>query len=152
MYTKISLFIIVDDDPISNFISKKLILKANLDADVQSFTESVEGLNYVLSTLAKPQEGTAVLLLDINMPALTGWQFMERLETKGSIVDERLLIYILSSSIDPADLSKAKDNPHICDYIMKPLTLEIVKSFDAMCVKRNGDLGLNDIELDTFSL
>ena len=60
---------------------------------------------------------------------MTGWQFLERLENEGAVVSERLLIYILSSSVDIADKEKAEVNPHIKDYIMKPLTAQEVHLF-----------------------
>lgn len=130
MIIKHTHFIIVDDDPINNFITKRVITNIRPHADVITFTEPEEGLDYVLSTFTKPNDGKAILLLDINMPTMTGWQFMERLEHEGAIVGERLLIYILSSSIDAADKERAEVNPHIKDYIMKPLTAEGVLSFD----------------------
>ncbi len=55
---------------------------------------------------------------------------MERLENEGAVVSERPLIYILSSSVDIADKEKAEVNPHIKDYIMKPLTAEGVLAFN----------------------
>lgn len=122
-------FIIVDDDPINNFITKGVIMEMISHASVITFTDPQEGLDYVLSTLAKPNNGQAILLLDINMPTMTGWQIMERLEHEGTVVSERLLIYLLSSSIDPADRERAKVTFQISDYIMKPLTAKAVLSF-----------------------
>ena len=123
-------FIIVDDDPINNFITKKVITNISPHAEVVTFTKPEEGLDYVQSIFAKPLSDKAILLLDINMPTMTGWQFMKRLEHEGAIVSERLLIYILSSSIDAADKERAEVNPHIKDYIMKPLTAEGVLAFN----------------------
>lgn len=121
-------FIIVDDDPINNFITKGVITAMISHAYVVTFTDPEQGLDYVLATLARPDSGQAILLLDINMPTMTGWQIMERLEHEGTVVGERLLIYLLSSSIDPADQERAKVNLQISDYIMKPLTAEAVLS------------------------
>ncbi len=121
-------FIIVDDDPINNFITKKVITKISPNAFVIAFTEPEEGLDYILSIFAKPFNDKAILLLDINMPTMTGWQFLERLENEGAVVSERLLIYILSSSVDTTDKGKAEVNPHIKDYIKKPLTTKTVLS------------------------
>lgn len=129
MITKHPHFIIVDDDSVSNFITKRMIVKVIPNAEVITFTESEKGLDYVLSLFAEPNDGKVILLLDINMPNITGWQFMERLELEGTLVSERLLTYILSSSVDATDLERAKVNPHISDYIMKPLTAEVALSF-----------------------
>lgn len=60
---------------------------------------------------------------------MTGWQLMERLEHEGTLVGGRLLIYLLSSSIDPADKERAKVNFQISDFNLKPLTVEAVLSF-----------------------
>jgi CheY-like chemotaxis protein len=129
MITKHPYFIIVDDDPINNFITERMIVKVVPNAEVVTFTESKKGLDYVLSLFAEPNYGKVILLLDINMPNITGWQFMERLELEGTLVSDRLLIYILSSSVDASDLERAKVNPHISDYIMKPLTAEVALLF-----------------------
>ncbi len=129
MITKQPHFIIVDDDPINNFITKKVITKISPNAFVIAFTEPEEGLDYILSIFAKPFNDKAILLLDINMPTMTGWQFMEVLEKKGSIVSERLLIYILSSSVDTSDREKAEVNLHVKDYIIKPLTAQQIHLF-----------------------
>ncbi len=122
-------FIIVDDDPINNIITKRIITKYRPQADIVTFTEPEKGLDYVLSALSKPDKDNAILLLDINMPNMTGWEFMERLEQESTLVGEGLLIYILSSSIDAADIERARVNPHIRDYIMKPLTAEVIHTF-----------------------
>ncbi len=132
MITKQPHFIIVDDDPINNFITKKVITKISPNAFVIAFTEPEDGLDYILSIFAKPFKDKAILLLDINMPAMTGWQFMEVLEKKGSIVNERLSTYILSSSVDPADKERARVNLQISDYIMKPLSHEAVLSISSI--------------------
>ena len=63
---------------------------------------------------------------------MTGWQFMEILEQKEPAVSARLLVYILSSSVDPSDKERAKVNLQISDYIMKPLTHDTIISIDLM--------------------
>ncbi len=125
-------FIIVDDNPINNLITKRIITKYSPQADMISFTEPEIGLDYVLSVLSKSDKNNSILLLDINMPDMTGWQFMERLEHESTLVGERLLIYILSSSIDAADIERARVNPHISDFIMKPLTHDAIISIHSM--------------------
>lgn len=129
MITKHPYFIIVDDDPINNFITERMIVKVIPNAEVVTFTESEKGLDYVLSLFAKGNEGKVILLLDINMPNITGWQFIVRLEREGVLVSDQLIIYILSSSVDGADRERAKNDPHIIDYIIKPLTAEVALSF-----------------------
>lgn len=127
-------FILVDDDAISNFITKRVIMENSPQAKVISFTEPEKGLECVLSLFKKPKEDKAILLLDINMPSMTGWEFMEILEQKEPAVSERLLVYILSSSVNPADKERAGVNLQISDYIMKPLTNDAIISILSMKV------------------
>lgn len=126
METKHSRFIIVDDDPINNFITERVIKNISPQAEVKTFTQPEEGLDYVISTFAKADNGKAILLLDVNMPTMTGWQFIEHLEHEGIVDKDKLLIDILSSSVDPADQERARMHPLIREFIMKPLSPEAV--------------------------
>jgi CheY-like chemotaxis protein len=128
MKPRYSSFIIIDDDPINNRICEKIIQKVIPDAEVITFTEPHAGFEYVKSTRQKPTIGKAILLLDINMPTMTGWEFMEQFEQLDTTLKERFLIYILSSSVNPADIEKAKSNKKIIDYIEKPLSASLVQS------------------------
>jgi CheY-like chemotaxis protein len=128
MKSKILNVIVVDDDSINNFITKRVIMEGSPNANVMTFTDPEQGLEYVLSIIREPSESKAILLLDINMPKMTGWQFMEHLKKEGPVVTEKLLIYILSSSIQPEDRERAKMDLRISDYIMKPITIKDIRS------------------------
>lgn len=117
-------FVVVDDDPINNKICKFVIRDSIPDADVISFTDPEKGLAFLRSEFSKPSVGTAILFLDINMPTMTGWEFMELYEQEDTIIKDQLSIYIMSSSVNPKDWEKAKINPNIMDFIEKPLTEE----------------------------
>jgi two-component system chemotaxis response regulator CheY len=67
----------------------------------------------------KPQ---TVLFLDINMPVLTGWDFLAAFEKFSATVKERIKIYMLSSSVDQRDKDRAASNQYVKDYIVKPLS------------------------------
>ena len=121
-------FIVVDDDPVNNSICRKVITRIFPNADVMTFTEPETGLAYIISTFSKPNVGRAILFLDINMPTMTGWEFIERFEKFGTTIKEQLYIYVLSSSVNSVDKEKAKHNRNIVDYIEKPLSLSIVES------------------------
>jgi len=120
--------IIVDDDPINNMICKKVIIKTIPKADIISFTEPEAGLVYLLSMFENKQAAKAILFLDINMPTITGWEFIDQLVAGGIKINVQLFIYILSSSVNPTDKEKAKINNNVVDYIEKPLSVEVVKS------------------------
>ena len=121
-------FIVIDDDPINNLLCSKNIKKNIQEADVITFTEAEKGLDHIKSFFNVPNVENAVLFLDINMPIMTGWEFMEEFEKLNSLIKEQIFIYILSSSIDQEDKQKAKNHPDVVDYIEKPLSAEILKN------------------------
>lgn len=114
--------ILVDDDSVHNFISIKLIKKFinNADTEIIAFTDSRKSLDFILETLnINPVE--MLLLLDLNMPLLSGWDVLDALKKKGKLIQRWLTIYILSSSIDPNDKARADKNPMLKGYLTKPL-------------------------------
>ena len=120
-------FLIVDDDILSNFLSKKALEKSLGDVDVRAFIVPELALSY-LETEFEPkqlQEKT-ILLLDINMPTLTGWEFIDKFNTLRESIKNKFNIYMLSSSIDPVDIERARLNPLVTNYLEKPLNKVIL--------------------------
>ncbi len=125
-------FILVDDDATNNLISKFSLAKAVPGAIVQSFLEPHQALaaieeNFKANGAAEP----TVLFLDINMPLMSGWEFLEVFKTFDKSLTESFTIYILSSSIDERDKQKSKDDLYVSGFVSKPLmangVLELVK-------------------------
>jgi CheY-like chemotaxis protein len=116
-------FLIVDDDPINNLISKSMITHTlGADVHINDFTVPEEGLGFIESEPSHdPPDGKTTVLLDINMPSISGWEFLERFQTFNASTKEQYNIYILSSSIDPNDTLRAQTNPFVLDFIEKPL-------------------------------
>ncbi|MCM4162676.1 MULTISPECIES: response regulator [unclassified Arenibacter] len=125
------LFILVDDDPLSNLLLKKVIEKNLEGAEVKDFNIPEIALDYIETDLEHhPFEEKITLFLDINMPTLTGWEFLEKFETFKKPIKNQFNIYILSSSIDPADIQCAQLNPLVLDFIEKPINKDfLIKTF-----------------------
>jgi signal transduction histidine kinase len=119
-------FIIIDDDAVNNIICKRIIRNTFQHADVKTFTDPEEGLNYLESICSNPELPATVLFLDINMSAFSGWEFLKSFEDLDAVLKKRLTIYMFSSSIDPHDKVLAASNRNIWNYIEKPLTKQIV--------------------------
>ncbi len=117
-------FLLVDDDPLNNSLTK-MILKKSFDAvHINIFTDPEDGLEFMKSEpIHNPPEadGKTTLFLDINMPTLSGWEYLEAFELFDASIKEQYDIYILSSSVDPKDIKRAKKNPLVIDFIEKPL-------------------------------
>jgi CheY-like chemotaxis protein len=127
------LFILVDDDPLSNLLLKKVIEK-NLDGAVaQDFITPELALKYIETQFVHTQlQEKITLFLDINMPTITGWEFLDEFERFEAHIKNQFQIYILSSSIDPADIQRAKLNPYVKDFVEKPINKDfLVRTFYA---------------------
>jgi response regulator RpfG family c-di-GMP phosphodiesterase len=118
-------YIIVDDDPFNNKIYSMVIKKALGEVDIKTFTMPEEGLEFIENKYVK---SPTILFLDINMPTLTGWEFLEQYEKFSEEVKMQINIYILSSSVDRRDMNKANANKYVKGFISKPLDFETIVS------------------------
>lgn len=121
-------FIVIDDDPLNNSICRITIKKVLGEVDVKTFTDPTQGFDYISNEFASANSDSspAVLFLDINMPIMNGWEFLERYEHFDAQLKNRLNIYIVSSSVDERDIAKATSNKNIVNYLPKPLTKEVL--------------------------
>ena len=109
---------LVDDDPINNLINKRLLGKIGISENIVEFLEGEEALDKLNDF--DPQL-SLLIFLDINMPVLNGWEFLDKyLELYGHRSDK---IVILSSSIDYQDRFKAQGYEIVSGFLEKPLTL-----------------------------
>jgi CheY-like chemotaxis protein len=123
--TKKSLFILVDDDMINNAVSRLTISNVAPSAEVVIFTDPRVALDF-LADFASHSTTPAILLLNLNMPFMTGWEFLDRFEKLGQQVRERIKIYMLTASIDDSDRIRAENNSCVSGYLSKPLSSEMI--------------------------
>ncbi len=120
-------FILVDDDPLTNLLTKKIIERNLGEVEVKDFDAPELALEYIVTEFEhKKFADKTILFLDINMPTLTGWEFLEKYETFSTPIKNQFNIYILSSSIDPMDIERAKLNPLVIDFIEKPIKIDFL--------------------------
>ncbi|MCC5930937.1 MAG: response regulator [Cyclobacteriaceae bacterium] len=118
--------LIIDDDEIVIFIHKTLVEQSGLDNEPVVCLNGREAHDYLMT--ANP-ENKYLLLLDINMPVMDGWELMQTLQNH-SIYD-RIYTVMVTSSIDQIDRVKSREFVKIIKYLEKPLTLE-----DVMGIKK----------------
>lgn len=111
---------VIDDDPIYQLITKKIIEKNNLFSDRQSFTDGFDALQYFREEKSIPD----IILLDIEMPSIDGWDFLDEFCELKKDFDKTIHIYVISSSIAKEDIEKANTYDCISGFISKPINLE----------------------------
>lgn len=119
-------FIVVDDDPMNNLICKHIIQKYNQGAEIQVFTDPKKALEMIEKFDDSSENPDIVLFLDINMPSMSGWEFLNEFENFAVKIQQQISIYMLSSSIDQTDKDKANVNSLVKGYISKPLSLDLM--------------------------
>ncbi|MBC8052354.1 MAG: response regulator [Sphingobacteriaceae bacterium] len=125
-------YIIIDDDETNNMISKYMLRQAlGKETDVVAFTSAREGIDFIASSYSELVRFRQILFLDINMPEINGWQTLELINELEPAIKNRLITFMLSSSIDPKDRKRASDHPLVYQFIEKPLTPEKLLSFGA---------------------
>lgn len=126
----------VDDDLITLSICSIVIEKANFCKEIFTLNNGKEALDFYNSIDSKLGSGEDVqipelIFLDLNMPVMNGWDFLDAFETHFLKKFSNTRVYILSSSIDPIDLEKSKSYKSVLGFISKPLTKAILNNIKA---------------------
>ncbi|MBU0696747.1 MAG: response regulator [Bacteroidetes bacterium] len=126
MTNKIINVCIIDDDEVYIYSVIKLIKSKGLCGNLMVFKSGFEALNHLKSIIKTPNLLPDIILLDINMPKMDGWQFVEEFNKLNSKTGKKVIIHIVSSSIDVRDESKANSLSVISNYYFKPVTREML--------------------------
>lgn len=112
-------FILVDDSLLDLFIHKKLITVSNLSNSIVTYDSAEDALQYLKANENIIEE--SIILLDLQMPGMNGFEFVDAYAQLGSSLHSKIRIFILSSTVDQGDILKAQANPYIEDMISKPV-------------------------------
>ena len=113
---------IIDDDELFTYVLAKQMKVMEFCKTILVFRNGLEALNYLRPALESPESLPSVILLDLNMPVLDGWQFLDEFLRLRPV--KKISIYIISSSIDAADHEKALAYKEVANFYIKPITRE----------------------------
>ncbi len=119
--------ILIDDDPIFNFINSKVIQTTKLGFVVHIFDKAFEALDE-LSNIARSDANDyrCIIFVDINMPGVNGWEFLERFTLLPASLIDSCRVFMLSSSNDASDIERSATYKPVKGFISKPLTRQHV--------------------------
>ena len=130
MKRKLNCVLLIDDDEPTNFLNKMIIEETGLVNEVRVTQSACEALDY----LSGKEQGEGsdkppmpeLIFLDINMPAMDGWEFLERYDRLSPEQKSSIIVVMLTTSFNPEDELKASGISYISSYRNKPLTQEII--------------------------
>ena len=114
---------IVDDDAIYQIIVNKIIQRSDMFSAISTFKNGKEAIDNLHNAIENKADLPDIILLDINMPIMDGWEFMEELGLIKPRFSKEIVVYIVSSSIAVEDKNKSKSYENILGYLSKPVTV-----------------------------
>lgn len=120
---KIESCCIIDDDPIFIYGTKRIMKEIEFCENIIVFNNGQEALDGIMEISQSAMKIPQVIFLDLNMPIMNGWEFLDEFIKIPNSNLEKTIVYIISSSVDPRDLEKVKDyKQRVNNYILKPIT------------------------------
>jgi CheY-like chemotaxis protein len=118
--------LLIDDNYIDNFVTRKILENGNFADNIIVIQSPHEAIDALRSGSIKPD----VIFLDIRMPMMTGFEFLQEYEELNLDNKEQVKIFMLSSSLDPTDMNNSKSNKYVASFVHKPLTH---KALEELC-------------------
>jgi len=118
--------LLIDDDKFTNFYNEKIVKKHDTFKSVQSVNSGADALAYLQKAMDGLIDKPNVIFLDINMPAMNGWEFLEEYRLLDKTFTSDIKIVMLTTSSNPSDQERANQSCLINNYINKPLSINLL--------------------------
>ncbi len=125
---KLKSILLVDDDEPTNFLHKMIIGKTGFVEEVATALNGIEALKYIKDAVKGKHPEPDLIFLDINMPAMNGWEFLEEYKKLDDVKKRQFVVVMLTTSLNPDDKKRAEEEYGIVNgFINKPLTKDILR-------------------------
>jgi two-component system, chemotaxis family, chemotaxis protein CheY len=124
MSSKSPIVALVDDDKIFQLTASKTIKALHLSDKILQFENGEDALKYLIDNAKNSETLPDYIFLDINMPFVDGWMFLQDYAGLKENLTKEISIFMVSSSIDPRDIHRARSIPEVQEYVIKPLSRE----------------------------
>ena len=115
---------IVDDDEISQFILERAVKSNDLVKTLLKFPDGTPALEFIINNLEREHQLPDIIFLDINMPLMDGWRFLEEFAQLQQRLPKTITIFMVSSSHDPIDIQRSLQIDAVADYLTKPIDFD----------------------------
>ncbi len=119
--------LLIDDNHIDNLINRKILDNANYAENITVIDSPQEAFDFLRESLATGENMPEVIFLDLRMPVMSGFEFLKSLLELPNLKPDLFKIFVLSSSLDPKDINRIKENHLVSRFIGKPLTNQILE-------------------------
>lgn len=135
MKKTLELVLLIDDNEADNYFHEEVIKDAEFSKRVVIRDSGVEALKYLTTEVDGKFPKPDLIFLDINMPKMNGWEFLERYEKLSELQKSDIILVMLTTSLNPGDRERAEEIDSIHDFINKPLSVELLQKFLEKYVK-----------------
>lgn len=112
---------IVDDDEISVFLTEAVLERYGYEHCTESFLDPVEAYSQIHAALEENTPGHCLIFLDLNMPVMSGWEFLDKLSANAEALAGKCHVVVLSSAVDGREITRSTEYPLVLSFVPKPL-------------------------------
>lgn len=119
--------LLVDDDDIYQFICSRAIQSTGYAQKIITLSNGEDAVEFLKNNIHNSENLPDIIFLDVNMPYMNGWDFLEAFNTIKPAINKKIAIYMVSSSVDETDIHHSREFNNVAEYIVKPLAIEKFK-------------------------
>ncbi len=113
---------LIDDDDIFKFLTCKVIEETQKVGQIKMFQNGQTAIDEIRIAIGCKDDLPELILLDLSMPIMDGWNFLDEMRLLKPLINSEIIIYIVSSTISPKDIQKVNSYSEVKDYVIKPIT------------------------------